>query len=114
MRSRASTADSFPAPAVTAAGSVAPVHTRSDWSTLKRLFPYLWDYKWRAMAALGFMLGAKLANVGVPLLLKKLVDAMNFKPGDAQAVLVVPVAFTWVDDVVQRLHRLLRRGHDAG
>ncbi|MDB5870063.1 MAG: transporter related protein, partial [Polaromonas sp.] len=65
---------------------------RSDWATLKRLFPYLWEYKWRAMAALAFMVGAKLANVGVPLLLKNLVDAMSFKPGDVQAVLVVPVA----------------------
>lgn len=44
------------------------------------------------MAALAFMVGAKLANVGVPLLLKNLVDAMSFKPGDVQAVLVVPAA----------------------
>ncbi|MEO7400319.1 MAG: metal ABC transporter permease, partial [Polaromonas sp.] len=64
MRSRASTADSFPVPAPTAAGPAAPP-PRSDWSTLKRLFPYLWEYKWRALAALAFMLGAKLANVGV-------------------------------------------------
>ena len=35
---------------------------------------------------------AKLANVSVPLLLKELVDAMSLKPGDPQAVLVVPVA----------------------
>ncbi|WP_293603303.1 ABCB family ABC transporter ATP-binding protein/permease [Polaromonas sp. UBA4122] len=61
-------------------------------ATLKRLFPYLWEYKWRAMAALAFMVGAKLANVGVPLLLKNLVDTMNFKPGDVKAMLVVPVA----------------------
>ena len=65
---------------------------RSDWDTLKRLFPYLWDYKWRVLAALTFMLGAKLGNVGVPLLLKNLVDTMNIKPGDAQALLVVPAA----------------------
>ncbi len=69
-----------------------PALQRSDFETLKRLFPYLWDYKWRVVAALSFMVGAKMANVGVPLLLKNLVDAMNFKPGDAQAVLVVPVA----------------------
>ncbi len=76
-----------------AAGShTAPVPARSDLGTLKRLFPYLWDYKWRVLAALSFMVGAKLANVGVPLLLKNLVDTMNFKPGDVQAVLVVPVA----------------------
>ena len=93
MRSRASTADSYPAPAMAApGGKAAPVPPRSDWATLKRLFPYLWEYKWRAMAALAFMLGAKLANVGVPLLLKNLVDAMSFKPGGVQAVLVVPVA----------------------
>ena len=60
--------------------------------TLKRLFPYLWAYKWRVVAALTFMVGAKVANVGVPLLLKDLVDTMSFKPGDVQAVLVVPVA----------------------
>nr|WP_240980455.1 ABC transporter ATP-binding protein/permease [Ramlibacter agri] len=64
---------------------------RSDWKTLKRLTPYLWDYKWRVMAALAFMIGAKLANVAVPMLLKELVDAMNIKPGDPKAVLVVPV-----------------------
>ena len=65
---------------------------RSDWDTLKRLFPYLWDYKWRVLIALSFMLCAKLGNVGVPLLLKNLVDTMNIKPGDAQALLVVPAA----------------------
>jgi ATP-binding cassette, subfamily B, heavy metal transporter len=71
---------------------------RSDWSTLARLFPYLWRYKWRVIAALAFMVGAKVANVGVPLLLKQLVDAMNpTSSGSAsglttQALLVVPAA----------------------
>ncbi len=64
----------------------------SDWQVLKRLFPYLWQYRWRVLAALLFMVGAKLANVGVPVLLKHLVDAMNVKVGDAQALVVVPVA----------------------
>ena len=65
---------------------------RSDRETVKRLLPYLWAYKWRVLAALTFMVGAKLANVSVPLLLKDLIDAMSFKPNDPQAVLVVPVA----------------------
>ena len=69
-----------------------PELNRSDWATLQRLFPYLWEYKWRVLAALAFMVGAKVANVGVPLLLKNLVDAMSFKPGDVQVVLVVPAA----------------------
>jgi ATP-binding cassette, subfamily B, heavy metal transporter len=64
----------------------------SDSRTLKRLLPYLLTYKWRVAAALLFMVGAKLANVSVPLLLKDLVDAMSFKPNDPVQILVVPVA----------------------
>ena len=63
-----------------------------DWKTLSRLLPYLWQYKWRVVIALSLMVAAKLANVSVPLLLKELVDAMSLKPGNPQAVLVVPVA----------------------
>ena len=67
----------------------APV---SDWLTLQRLFPYLWEYKWRVLAALSFMVLAKLANVGVPVLLKELVDALTPKPDVPQALWVVPMA----------------------
>ena len=70
---------------------VPPGPASGDWSTLKRLLPYLWQYKWRVVLALGFMVAAKFANVGVPVLLKQLVDAMTIPPGDPQAVLVVPV-----------------------
>ena len=90
MRSMAPSAPSTPDSTLTTTGPAAPA--RSDWDTLKRLFPYLWDYKWRVLAALTFMVGAKLGNVGVPLLLKTLVDTMNIKPGDTQALLVVPGA----------------------
>ena len=73
------------------AGSTSPA-ARSDWATLAKLLPYLWQYRWRVGIALGFMVAAKMANVSVPLLLKELVDALSFKPGDPAAVLVVPVA----------------------
>lgn len=69
---------------------VAPASAHSDWATLRRLLPYLWQYKWRVLAAIAFMVGAKLANVGVPVLLKTLVDALNLRPGDPAALLVVP------------------------
>ena len=70
----------------------APRSSRTDRETLRRLLPYLWTYKWRVMIALGFMVAAKLANVGVPILLKHLVDAMDLKPGEPTSLLVVPVA----------------------
>lgn len=81
-------AESSP-PAATLAANTPP---DSDSRTLKRLLPYLLTYKWRVAAALLFMVGAKLANVSVPLLLKDLVDAMSFKPNDPVQILVVPVA----------------------
>ena len=76
---------------------VAPT-PRSDWATLKRLFPYLWFYKWRVLIALSMMVGAKLANVGVPVLLKDLIDTMAERigttgaPATAMLVASVPVA----------------------
>jgi ATP-binding cassette, subfamily B, heavy metal transporter len=71
--------------------AVTPAAPRSDAATLRKLLPYLWRYRWRVAIALGFMIAAKLANVGVPLLLKQLVDSLSIKPGDVQAVLVVPI-----------------------
>jgi ATP-binding cassette subfamily B protein len=66
--------------------------TRGDIATLKTLLPYLWVYKWRVLAALLALVGAKAANVGVPVVLKKLVDDMTIKPGDPHALLVLPLA----------------------
>ncbi|MCW5672887.1 MAG: ABC transporter ATP-binding protein/permease, partial [Hydrogenophaga sp.] len=68
-----------------------PPARRSDWGTLRRLLPYLWQYKVRVVLALAFMVAAKTANVGVPLLLKELVDAMTIRPGSVESMLVVPL-----------------------
>jgi ATP-binding cassette, subfamily B, heavy metal transporter len=78
-----------------------PPKQRPDSETIKRLLPYLWQYKWRVVAALSFMVGAKLANVSVPLLLKELIDAMSFKPNDPLAVIVVPVSLLVVYGVLR-------------
>lgn len=79
---------SLPEPAAQdASASPAP---RSDWATLRRLLPYLWQYRWRVIIALSFLVAAKLANVGVPVLLKELVDSLSIGPGDARALIVVP------------------------
>ena len=64
---------------------------RTDWATLRTLFPYLWVYKWRVIAALGALIGAKMANVGVPLVLKRLIDGLAIDPAHPQALLVLPV-----------------------
>ena len=61
---------------------------RSDWSTIAGLLPYLWDYRWRVGLALALLVCAKLANVGVPLVMKVIVDDLN----PTLAVLAVPAA----------------------
>jgi ATP-binding cassette subfamily B protein len=78
-----------------------PHAPRGDWTTLRRLLPYLWHYKWRVVAALSFMVGAKLANVGVPVLLKHLIDAMTPNLSQPQTLLVVPVALLVVYGVLR-------------
>ena len=70
----------------------ADTSARGDLATLKTLFPYLWVYKWRVLLALGALIGAKLANVGVPVVMKRLIDQMTISPTHPQALLVLPVA----------------------
>ena len=77
-----------PLPAVPGQAPPAPV----GFAPIRRLLPYVWQWKWRVMLALACLVGAKLANIGVPLILKQLVDALDLKPGDPRSLLVVPVA----------------------
>jgi ABC-type transport system involved in Fe-S cluster assembly fused permease/ATPase subunit len=72
--------------------NAAPPLPRSDWQTLRKLVPYVWQWRWRVLLALSFLVAAKVANIGVPLVLKQLVDALDLKPGDPRVALAVPVA----------------------
>ena len=65
--------------------------TRDDWTTLKTLLPYLLEWKWRVLLALLSLVAAKMANVGVPLILKQLIDNLAPMPGNPVYALVVPV-----------------------
>ncbi len=59
-----------------------------DWRALATLLPYLWEYRGRVLAALVFLVVAKLANVAVPLVMKEVVDGLD----PTLAVLTVPAA----------------------
>lgn len=56
---------------------------RNDWQTLRALLPYLWQYKVRVISAMVLLVAAKVANVGVPLVLKRIVDALGATPHSA-------------------------------
>jgi len=74
--------------------SIAPANqsTRNDWTTLKTLLPYLWEWKWRVIFAMACLVMAKMANVGIPMILKEIVDSLTVSPQSANAVLVLPMA----------------------
>ena len=60
----------------------------SDWRVVHMLFPYLWEFRWRVAVALVFLVTAKVANVGVPLVVKEIVDSLDA----SKQVLVLPLA----------------------
>ncbi|QJR12431.1 ATM1-type heavy metal exporter [Usitatibacter rugosus] len=62
--------------------------TASEFSVLRKLVPYLLEYRGRVLLALAFLISAKLANISVPILMKGIVDGLT-GPG---AIAAVPVA----------------------
>ncbi|MDA0276805.1 MAG: ABC transporter ATP-binding protein/permease [Proteobacteria bacterium] len=59
-----------------------------EWRVLGQLLPYLWEYRGRVALALTFLVIAKLTNVGVPLVMKEVVDGLDPK----LAMVAVPAA----------------------
>ena len=62
--------------------------TSGDWRAIRKLLPYLWAWKGRVTVALLALVAAKVANVGVPILLKEIVDSLDRDT----AILAVPFA----------------------
>ncbi|MCQ3827902.1 ABC transporter ATP-binding protein/permease [Microbulbifer elongatus] len=56
------------------------------WSALKTLFPYLLEFKRPVILALLCLVGAKAASVGLPFLLKHIVDDLDGAGGVASAM----------------------------
>lgn len=63
-----------------------------DWAILRHVWPYLLEYKGRVGIALGCLVLAKLASVGMPFVLKHIVDDMDSQLGeDNLAFIAVPL-----------------------
>jgi ATP-binding cassette, subfamily B, heavy metal transporter len=67
-----------------------PEAGHSPWRTVRMLLPYLWAYRARAIFAVLCLVAAKLAVVGVPVLLKHIVDSLSVPAAASPAV--VPIA----------------------
>jgi ATP-binding cassette subfamily B protein len=67
----------------------APHKDRRDWHNIRNMLPFLLEYRGRALVALLALLLAKVATVGVPLVLKRIVDGLE---GVEPDFLVLPMA----------------------
>lgn len=74
----------------------APISPRprglGDWGTVKTLLPYLSVYPWRVFLALACLIFAKVANIGIPVVLKHLIDDLALPADDPKRYLVFPLA----------------------
>lgn len=72
-------------------GSRNPVEIdQVNWSSLKELVPYFLAYKNRLLLAILCLVAAKLASVGLPFILKRVVDQLN-SPNE-NLLVIVPLA----------------------
>jgi len=82
----------LPLPDPAADIGTAPVaraaNARSEAQVLRELLPFLKPFTGRIALALALVIAGKLANLTVPLVLKRLVDGLNVEP----TLLVLPVA----------------------
>jgi ATP-binding cassette subfamily B protein len=65
----------------------------TDIKTLKSLLPFLWEYRGRVALALGALILAKIANVGIPLVLKEIVDSLDRNDSALVLPLVMLLAY---------------------
>ena len=62
-----------------------------DWYVIRDLLPYLLAYRYRVMLAISCLLAAKFANLGIPILLKTLIDDLDASKSVSSALLFVPL-----------------------
>lgn len=76
----------------------SPDASAKDWDNIKALMPFLWEYKGRVLFALICLVLAKFANVGVPIVLKGIVDSLSV---DLSDVIVLPVMLLFAYGVLR-------------
>jgi ATP-binding cassette, subfamily B, heavy metal transporter len=70
----------------------APHTERNDKQNIKRMLPFLWAYKGRVLVALVSLMLAKFATVGIPLVLKEIVDDLDIAISSANVATALPLA----------------------
>lgn len=67
----------------------APEGGRKDIRNLKRIFPYIWEYRGRVLIALLSLIFSKVAIVGIPLIFKEIIDILDTPD---KSTIVIPIS----------------------
>jgi len=68
-----------------------PANHRPDWKIISGLWPYLSEFRGRALLAVMLLIAAKLATVATPVLLKWIVDALEKSGDTGEVMLAIPL-----------------------
>ncbi len=82
---------------------------RDDWANIRRIADYLKAYRGRALFALACLIIAKWANIGVPLILRDLVDSFD----KSVQTLVLPVSLLLAYGVLKLTNSLFSELRDT-
>jgi ATP-binding cassette subfamily B protein len=74
------------------------------------MMPYIWDYRGRVLFALACLVISKLAMVGVPVVLKYIVDALDADPGQ---VIALPIVLLLIYGVLRFINSGFNELRDA-
>ncbi|VAW52662.1 Efflux ABC transporter, permease/ATP-binding protein mlr7818 [hydrothermal vent metagenome] len=90
-----------------------PHGNRKDFANIKRLFPYIWDFKGRVLLSLSCLILSKIAIVGMPLLLKDIVDGLDSKLLLEDAALALPLVLLLAYGALRLTASLFNEMRDA-
>ena len=68
---------------------------RADWYNIKQMMPFVWAYRGRVILALLCLVISKLAMVGVPVILKYIVDRLDADAGSTVATLPIVLLLSY-------------------
>lgn len=89
--------------------TTADANSKANWRVLWTIIPYLMEFRFRVALAMALLVGAKLANVAVPLALKHIIDALDA----SHALIIVPIALLFAYGALRFLSTFFGELRDA-
>jgi len=93
--------------------SPEPTTNGFNWAIVRTLWPYFTEFKQRVSLALGCLVLAKFASVGLPFILKYIVDSLDKNNGLESALIAVPVTLILAYGIARLLNVLLGEIRDT-